>query len=410
MQNVFNARRWLVVALLFVASSINYLDRATLSVALPLISADFGLDPKAKGLLLSSFFWSYALMQVPVGWLADRRNLRWLYAGMFALWSLACGLSGLAGSVVTFVALRILLGFGESIYLPAGSKVVSVFFAPHERGLPSGIFDSGTRAGLALGSPLVAWLIVQFGWRNMFFLVGFGALLWLLPWLLVFPKHNEGGDRTHHEAELAERRPRRGVTIDKNLVGICLGFFCFGYFWYFLVTWLPDFLVTARHMTLLKAGIYASLPYLVFGVSMPVGGWIADVLIRSGFDRTRTRKGIVTVAFLTGIFLVPAALVTDTRAAIAMVSAASLVGLAPANLLVILQDCAPPKEVGLWTGIENFVGNLAGIVAPWLTGYLIARTGSYTPGFALAAITLVTGLLAYWIIVGELKPFARDPA
>ena len=150
---VSNARRWTIVGLLFAASLINYLDRATLALALPAISQDLALGPTLKGILLSAFFWSYAVMQVPVGWCADRFNLRWLYAGMFALWSVACGLTGVASSLSALIGLRMLLGVGESIYLAGGTKSVAAFFPPEERGLPSGLFDSGSRAGLALGRP-----------------------------------------------------------------------------------------------------------------------------------------------------------------------------------------------------------------------------------------------------------------
>src|SRR5262249_18799992 len=153
--NVSNRRRWSIVGLLFVASLINYLDRATISFALPLISKDFQLTPQSKGLLLSSFFWSYALMQIPIGWCADRSNLRWLYAGAFTIWSFAQGLTGLASSLAALLVFRILLGVGESIYLPGGTKIVSLLFAPKERGLPSGLFDFGTRTGLVLEGVLV---------------------------------------------------------------------------------------------------------------------------------------------------------------------------------------------------------------------------------------------------------------
>src|SRR5215470_8284080 len=128
-----NKRRWPIIILLFTASLINYLDRAAISFSLPLISKDFHLTAQSKGLLLSSFFWSYALMQIPIGWSADRFNLRWLYAGAFILWSFAQGLTGLAGSLTALLAFRILLGVGESIYLPGGTKIVSVLFAPQER-------------------------------------------------------------------------------------------------------------------------------------------------------------------------------------------------------------------------------------------------------------------------------------
>jgi nitrate/nitrite transporter NarK len=135
-----------------------------------------------------------------------------------------------------------------------------------------------------------------------------------------------------------------------------------------------------------------------------MGGWIADRLISRGWDETRSRKGLITVAFITGLFLIPAARVQDAHAAIILIMGASLVGLASGNLFAILQSCAPPEDVGVWTGFENFTGNVGGVIAPAATGFLIARTGSYLPGFALAALVVLAGLLAYWFVVGELKP------
>ena len=402
---VSNSRRWTVVGLLFTASLINYLDRAAISFALPLISKDFHLTPETKGLLLSSFFWSYALMQVPIGWCADRFNLRWLYAGAFALWSLAQGLTGLAGSLEVLIAFRILLGVGESIYLPGGVKIISLLFSGKERGLPSGLFDFGTRTGLILEGILVPWLLTRHGWRPTFLILGFAGLIWIVPWLLIFPRHLQAAKQTPALAAVKASSPIRWkALLNRDLLGICLGFFCFDYYWYVLVTWLPDYLVTVRHLTIVQAGIYGSLVFFVFGISEPIGGWIADTLIRRGWDETRTRKGIVTIAFVMGLFLIAAMRASHAGTAIWFLLAASLVGLATGNLLVILQCCAPFEKVGIWTGAENFAGNLAGIVAPLAVGILIKHSGSYVPGFGLGSIILLVGLLAYWFVVGDLKP------
>jgi MFS family permease len=400
---VSSTRRWTLVILLFFAALINYLDRATISVALPRISSDLMLGPAAKGVLLSAFFWSYALMQVPIGWLADRVSLRWLYAGSFALWSLACGFTGLAGSLGVLILLRIVLGIGESIYLPGSVRFISVAFSPEERGLPTAIFDSGVRAGLAIGAPLVAWLVSRHGWRNMFMLVGFTALVWVLPWILAFPSRlgQRGQERQPPAATPAPRKP---LTFNRNLLGVSLGFFCFGYYNYLLVTWLPDYLVEVRHLTLLKAGFLAAIPYIVWAVAELVGGWVSDRLVHRGWSETRVRKGMITVGFATGLLLIPAALVGNLTASIVLLAGGSLVGLSSPNILVAFQACAPPDEVGMWMGFGNFVGNIGGVLSPLVTGILISKTGSYVPGFALAPIILVAGLLAFWFIVGELKP------
>jgi len=239
--------------------------------------------------------------------------------------------------------------------------------------------------------------------------LGFTALLWLIPWLLATPRQLRGASPLKPEAApSALVGSILALVQNRNLFGLCLGFFFFDYYWYLLVTWLPDYLVTVRQMTILKAGIYASLPFLVFGVSQPVGGWLADELVRRGWDETRARKGIITVAFLTGLLLIPASQVTNANAAIVLIVGGCLVGLSTPNMLVILQYCAPSNQVGLWTGIYNFVGNLAGILAPLVTGFMIKSTGSYTPAFVLAAVALAAGQFSFWLIVGPLPARLRE--
>jgi MFS transporter, ACS family, D-galactonate transporter len=402
LSGVSNARRWAVVWLLFAASLINYLDRATISFALPLISVDLHLGPETKGLLLSAFFWSYTLMQIPIGLVVDRLNLLWVYAAAFAVWSLAQGLTGLAGSLGVLILLRIMLGAGEAIYLPGGIRIVSRLFGPIERGLPTGLFDFGTRTGLVLEGVLIPWLLMHFGWRDTFVFVGLTAFLWLIPWFTVFP--SQAGKRIKKPPRPRVRRRWRITHFNRNLLGICLGFFCFDYFWYLMLTWLPDYLYEARHLSIMKAGFYAAVPYAVFGLSEPLGGWVADRLIRRGWDETRTRKGIISFAFMFGLLIIPAALARTAGTAVALIVCAGLVGLSSANLLVMLQSCAPPDEIGVWTGFENFAGNIGGITAPLVTGFLIAWTGSFLPAFILAPALLVSGLLSYWFVVGKLKP------
>ena len=407
---ISNSRRWLIIALLFTASFINYVDRGTISVALPLIAHDLHFGPELKGVLLSAFFWSYALMQVPIGWAVDRLNLRYLYTAMFFIWSASQGLTGLAASLGMLIVFRVALGVGESIYLPGGVQIVSTLFEGKDRGLPTGLFNCGITAGMAAGAPLTALLIVGYGWRRMFLIVGAAALLWLVPWLAAFPsrlpQHDSG------MPALLDATPRRArkyvVTLDRNLLGICLGNFSEAYFFYLFVTWLPDYLITERHMRLLSAGFYAALPFVVFTVGMPLGGWLADSLIRVGWNETIVRKTIVTIAFLSGLLLIPATRVHNQVIAIWLFAGAALVGLSLGNIFVFPQCCAPKGETGVWAGCQNFVGNLGGVVAPIATGFLIAHTGSYSAGFTLGALVLVAGIVPYWLILGELRPYSQS--
>ncbi len=353
-------------------------------------------------MLLSAFFWSYALMQLPVGIIADRANLRWLYAGAFALWSLACGFTGLAGTLGALLAMRVILGVGESIYVPGGMKLVSILFGPGERGLASGIMNCGTRAGLAIGAPIIALLVGRFGWQSAFYVLGFGSLVWLIPWLAIVPS----GVRSEKTVPLDLRRMFR--TFDRNLLGMCLGHIGYGYYWYLLVTWLPDYLVESRHMSLERAGAYAMIPFMVYSAAEPLGGWLADRLVRFGYPEMRGRKIMVTVSYLTSLMLLVAGRMHNDHAAVLALGAAALVGLSTGNLYVMLASVAPEEAVATWMGVMNFSGNIPGVIAPIVTGLLIQRTHSYFPGFVVAVAVLICALPTYWWMVGDRKPAQRE--
>ncbi len=397
-------RRWWIAALLFFAGLINYFDRTALSVALPSIARSLGLGPEQMGVLLSAFFWSYALMQAPIGWLADRVNLRWLYAGCFALWSVAAGLTGFAASLTMLLLLRVLLGIGESIYLPGGMKMVSVLFEPERRGFASGLVNCGTRLGLAFGAPLIAMLVVAVGWRESFFMLGFAGLAWLVPWLAV----NRGSGVARRGAQLKPSLPRADrAIVNRNLVGTCIANIGYGYYFYLLVTWLPTYLVESRHLEIRTAGAYAAVPYLTFALAEPVGGWIADRLIARGWTETFTRKVIITVGYASGLMLLPAGLTPSTPAAVALLGGAALVGLSTGNLYALVQKSSP-GNVGLAVGLFNFSGNVPGIVAPVVTGLLVQRTGSYYAAFVVAVTILLAVTPLYWWLVHE-SPLHSSP-
>ncbi len=410
MPGVTSRQKWGSVGLMFAASMINYIDRGSLSLALPLISTELNFSPAAQGVLLSGFFWSYALMQIPIGWAVDRFNAKWIYAGAFALWSMACGFTGFAESFAVLVVTRIVLGIGESAYFPASTKIVTQLFPPKERGFPSGLFECGTAYGAAIGSILTAYLISQYGWRTMFMVIGFVALLWLIPWSLFVPSRRELSPEAAPgpKPSVPSGSRKRVITINRNLLGICAGLFFYNYRWYLLLTWLPSYLVNTRNMSIVSAGIWASLPHWLYATLQPVGGRLGDILIRRGFEDTKVRKGLIVVGFLFGLLILPVPLVKSVPVAIALLTASSLVGISVANMLVIQQTCAPRKEVGIWAGAMNFSGNVAGIIAPLVTGFLVEMTGSYLVPFALGALVMIPAMLSYLFIVGKVEPPRED--
>jgi nitrate/nitrite transporter NarK len=282
-------------------------------------------------------------------------------------------------------------------------KIVTLLFGAKDRGLASGLMNCGTRAGLALGAPVIALLIHSLGWQKSFFVLGFGSIFWLIPWLSVFPAglKSAPGAHTQSFSEIFK-------TLDRNLLGMCLGHIGFGYYWYLLVTWLPDYLVESRHMTIQRAGAYAMIPFMVFAIAEPLGGWIADRFVARGYNERRTRKAIVTIAFLTSLMLLVGGKMNDDLTAVLMIGAAALVGLSTGNLYSLLASVAPDNAVGMWMGFMNFGGNISGVVAPIVTGILIERTGSHYPGFVVAVVVLLMALPFYWWMVGERKQPATE--
>lgn len=393
--------RWTLVTLIATASFINYLDRGSLSVALPAISKELDLSPIAQGAALSAFFWTYTAMQIPMGRIVDRYNIKIVYGVSFAIWSLSAASMGLATGLWTLIASRVLLGIGESVYLPGGLKVISLHFTSEETAWPAGLFDLGTKVGLGVGTAIDVALLAFFGWRSLFFRTGLLGLLWLIPWALLYPSRQR----------VASARPRvdwSALVRSRALLGICIGFFCWDYFWYFLISWLPTYLFTVRHMSMLNVAVFGGLPYLIFAAAEAIGGWTATQMIREGAGLSRVTKGFVTASFLIGLLIMPAAIVESTRASIGFLLASSFAGIGLGCLISFPKICAPHDEVALWVGIMNTAGNLGGVIAPLVTGVVVQKTGSYVPAFLTVAIVLVVGIVAYTVIVPSLEHAGSD--
>lgn len=393
--------RWTLVTLIATASFINYLDRGSLAVALPVISRDLHLDPIAQGAALSAFFWTYTAMQIPMGRIVDRYDIKVVYGVLFAMWSLAAAATGLATGLWTLIIARVFLGVGESVYLPGGLKVVSLHFNSEETAWPAGLFDLGTKLGLAFGTAIDVWLLVRFGWRSLFFRTGLLGLLWLIPWLMFYPSRRTlPGD--------GRRVDWHAIARNRALFAICVGFFCWDYFWYFLINWLPTYLNTVRHMSMPRIALFGGLPYLIFAGAEAIGGLTAGAMIRRGHSLSRVTKGFVAGGFAIGLLIIPAAIVDSTAASIGLLLAASFSGVGLGCLISFPKICAREGEVALWVGIMNAAGNLGGVIAPLVTGVVVQRTGSYVPAFLTVAAVLVVGIVAYTIMVPSLDLVRSD--
>jgi MFS family permease len=389
-------RRWLTVFLLAAGLIIAYVDRTNLSVALA--SADFRsffhLTDTQRGLLNSAFFWSYTLLQIPAGLILDRFGVKVPVALGLLLW---CGVSALtssAGQLWELIGLRLLLGVGESVIFPAGLSWIHRNIDEQRRGLAAGIFVSGTKWGPALAAPLAAWLVGHYGWQSMFRLVGLGGLVWLIPWLLFAREGHRASGRVQ------ETLPFRELLSSRIVWGTLIGTFCYNYFLFFSITWLPAYFVERRHLSLDSMGFYTMFSFAGTAVVAIAAGAAADWLIRRGADAASTRRWF-TIAGLIGASTEVIGALSDSNALAVFFVIFSMagLGLATANYWALTQTLISGAAAGRIAGIQNTALNLAGIVAPILTGWLKQATGSYEAPMQAIWIVLLIGVGSYLFLV-----------
>jgi ACS family D-galactonate transporter-like MFS transporter len=413
-----------MVLMAFLATAINYVDRANLSVAAPTIQNEFHLSPSTMGLILGAFFWTYALMQMPAGVFIDRVGARIAYALAVGWWSIFTAACALAQGAASLFGFRLLLGIGEAPAYPTNTKVVSEWFPRRERAFATSIFDGGARVGTALSLPIVSLLIARFGWRTSFVVTGVVGVVWAALWLKIYspPRQHPGVSpeelayiESDQEAapSAAAGPPLRWIELFRfrAIWGMMLGFFCLNFVIYFFITWFPTYLVKARGFGLLKLGFYGMIPALVSVVGGYLGGLVSDRLVRSGMKLTWARKIPIVSGMLVSSCIALAVKAKTPAGALALLSLSySGLTFAAASVLSLPTDVAPSrKHVASISGIQNFASNLAGICISYVVGTLLARTGSFVLALSLAGGFAILGAMSYLFIVPEVKPLSLPP-
>jgi MFS family permease len=398
-------RKWTLVALLGLGVIIAYIDRTNLAIALA--SDDFkqffALSDTGRGVLNSVFFWSYTVMQIPAGLLVDRFGVKRLLTISFVSWCAVGAATAMAGSFWELVALRLMLGVSEAALFPAGLAWLAKHVDERQRGLAAGIFVSGSKWGPAIASPLATWLILGYGWRTMFFLLGAGGLVWVIPWILLAgadpPSKHETG-----VSQNAAKPPFGALFRTRAMWATLIGTFCYNYFLFFSLTWLPAYLVESRNLTLTSMSVYTMFSFAGTGTVAILAGAAADWLIRRGASPVNTRRWFTIAGLLAASTEVFGAMSESTDVAIffAIFSMTGL-GLATANYWAITQTMLPGIAPGRVAGIQNTALNLAGIVAPIITGWLKQVTGSYTAPMQTIWVVLIVGVAAYLFLARENK-------
>ncbi len=392
---------WFALALLVISVCINYADRGNLGVAARSLELELHLGKDQLGYLLGAFSITYAFSQLIAGKLLDHWNVNWLYALAFFLWSSATAATGLTNTFWQIMILRLLLGVGESIAYPAYSKVIVTSFPETLRGTANALIDAGSKigpfAGVLLGVKMIEW----FNWRGMFFVIGAASLLWLIPWCAVAPKL---------PGKIVSKTPLSTWTAsyaqllsNRTLWGTAIGLFGGNYAWYFLLNWLPYYFETERHYTKDRLAVVGSLPFLAVAISAMCFGLIADWFIRRGHHAGRVRQLCACIGLSgCGVLMLWAALVREASTCnVLIVLACISMGIWSSNHWAFTQFLAGPETAGKWTGLQNCIGNFAGILGPVVSGYAVKATHSFVSSFAIASGLLVFAVLAYWFVVGK---------
>lgn len=409
-----SARRWTILSLLCVGFMVAYFDRVNLSVAVADrdFKSFFQLSTVDRGNLNSAFFWSYTILQIPAGWIVDRYGVKFPYAIGFLVWSLVSAGTALAGSVSQIFGLRLLLGVGESVITPAGMRWIRFNYPENQRGFAVGIYMAAAKIGPALGTPLAGWLIINQGWKGMFLVIGLGCLLWLIPWMLLVKDDDRDIERVQRQTATTPGLSFAEVMKSRVIVGTIIGTFCYQYFVYYCLTWLPSYFAEHRGYDLGKSSLFTGFSFTGMAIVATLAGYAADRMIERGGDPVRVRKGFIYAGFIVASTQAFGIIASSNEVALFFsIFSLSGLGLTTANYWALTQTLLSGAAVGRVVGVQNMAANFPGIVAPILTAWLIKVTGSYNAPMVAIGFFLICGILAYYFLVRrEFTPAAITPA
>lgn len=432
--------RFGIVAMLFLVTTINYADRATLSIAGPALSKDLGLDAVTMGYVFSAFGWSYVLGQLPGGWLLDRFGSKRVYFWSIFIWSAFTMLQGgisfitatASTAVVALFALRLLVGASEAPSFPANGRIVAAWFPANERGTASAVFNSAQYFATVLFAPIMGWLTHTYGWPYVFYFMGAIGIAVSLLWLktIYSPKEHPGVNA--EELDYLERggalvdmdRSKKAVSADETpkwsyvkqllgnrmLLGVYIGQYCITTLTYFFLTWFPVYLVKERGFSILNAGFVAALPAICGFVGGVLGGVISDHLLRQGKSLTMARKTPIVIGMLLSTSMIACNYVESSTLVVAIMAFAFFGKGLGALGWAVVSDTSPKQIAGLSGALFNTFGNTAAITTPIVIGYLVKGTGSFSAALVFVAANALLAVCSYLFIVGDIKRFVLAKA
>lgn len=430
--------RLFIVTMLFLVTTVNYADRATLSIAGPALSRELHLDPIAMGYIFSAFGWSYVIAQVPGGWLLDRYGSRLVYAFSILVWSLFTTMQGWVGffsagtAIIVLFGLRFLVGIAEAPSFPANARIVAAWFPGNERGTASAFFNSGQYFATVIFAPLMGWIAHNYGWRYVFFVMGALGVIMGLAWIKTVygPKEHpgindaefdyirEGGALVDLDAPRDERAAASGPGWDhirqllsnRMMLGVYLGQYCINTLTYFFLTWFPVYLVKQRGLSILQAGFVATLPALCGFIGGVLGGIISDYILRKTNSLTLARKIPIVGGMLLSMSIIACNYV-DGQALVVGFMALAFFGKGIGALgWAVVSDTSPKEAGGVSGGLFNTFGNLSSISTPIVIGYILAATGSFNGALVFVGANALVAAFAYLVIVGKIERVVLKPS
>jgi MFS family permease len=408
-------QRWWLMALLVTGMIFCYAQRGALSVAAPSMMKDLKLGPGVMGVLLSAFSWTYSFMQMPAGWLVDRFGVKHGYAIGYLVWSIGSALTGFARSLPALIGARMLLGIGQAAAFPASARAVANWFQERERGTVAAGYLTGVRLGQALINGVGLFLLAALGFKLFFLAIGIVPLIWLLPWFGFLG----GWDKRESapRASESQKAAAPGVSFveglalfrQRSVIGIFLGFFAFDYVWFVFVNWLPSYLLLERKFSKEEASFYGSVPFVVMSVVIVFSGLASDWLVRRGYSEIAVRKSLIVIGLVAACLIVPAGLVENRIASVWLLTLSLCgLGICSPNTWTLTQAVCSKNIVGTVSGIQNFGGNVGGILAPIITGQIKGVTGSFAMAFVLSGAILIFGVFSYWLLISRRVEWRAD--
>ncbi|MGS0743674.1 MFS transporter [Glaciimonas sp. GG7] len=430
--------RWSILAILFIVTTINFADRATIAIAGPELKKLLGLSPVQMGFVFSAFAWSYVLAQLPGGWLLDRFGSKIVYFFSIFLWSVFTMMMGWVGffsggtAIVVLFVLRLLIGAAEAPSFPGNSRITSAWFPTNERGTAAAIFNSAQYFATVLFAPLMGWLVHTQGWQSVFYVMGGLGIMMSLVWrkTIYGPKDHprinaaelayieaggalvdlEGGAKGAQTAKINTFACIKELLSNRMLLGIYIAQYCINTLTYFFLTWFPVYLVTERHMTILKVGFVAAIPAIAGFLGGVLGGVISDRLIKSGCSLSVARKIPIVGGMLLAMCMIFCNYVSADWLIVAIMTLAFFGKGIGALGWAVVSDTAPKEAGGLSGALFNTFGNVAGITTPIVIGFILQATGSFSGALVFVGANAAVTILCYLFMVGDIKRFAFKKA